>query len=762
MIVLLWLLAAALVILGGIVAGRVKEGRSWRASLVAYTLGLPRELAADDVAAWLSHVVSGTQAPRFGLMTPPPVALEVTATAVGIRHALLVPARTSGTVLAGLRAAMPAVRFEEADDYWAGRPRVQLAAEARLTSLMRPLAHDRAERASSALLASLSPLEPDETVVLQWLFVGATRTTLATARSGATETLATLLGDTSTGKDAEALAAERRKQAEPMLAAVLRLGVAAPTPARTVSVFGWVWGCLRGLNAPGVRVVRRYLPSSVIAGRMARIAVPVVIWPLILNTRELTGLLGMPLGDAILPGLPKGGARQLPPAQSMPIRGSVVALSTYPGMTSRRLALSTSDRLRHTWVIGPTGVGKSTLLAAQIGQDIQAGRGVVVIDPKGGDLIRDVLDRVPDSRADDVMVLDPSATERPVGLNLLEMARGEHAEELAVDHLVHLMASLWHSSWGPRTSDVLRNALLTLTYTRAADGSRFTLVELPELLLNPAFRRFVTSQAGVPPSVRPFWAGFEAMSDGERAQVIGPSLNKLRSLTTRTALRLMLGQSGGVRLDEVFTRRRIILVSLPAGVIGSDTAALVGSLVMAGLWQATLARVAVPAERRHPVMVYLDEFQTVVRLPVDLADMLAQARGLGVGLVLAHQYLGQLSAEIRTAVLGTTRTQICFQVEYDDAKVLAARFAPLTQADLSNLSAYEIAMQPCVDGATLAPVTGRTLPLPAPTTDGQALAEAARAHFGVDRVVVEAALASRVEGAAGSRRTGRQATGGGS
>jgi hypothetical protein len=217
-----------------------------------------------------------------------------------------------------------------------------------------------------------------------------------------------------------------------------------------------------------------------------------------------------------------------------------------------------------------------------------------------------------------------------------------------------------------------------------------------------------------------------------------------------------------VRLDEVFTRRRIILVSLPAGVIGSDTAALVGSLVMAGLWQATLARVAVPAERRHPVMVYLDEFQTVVRLPVDLADMLAQARGLGVGLVLAHQYLGQLSAEIRTAVLGTTRTQICFQVEYDDAKVLAARFAPLTQADLSNLSAYEIAMQPCVDGATLAPVTGRTLPLPAPTTDGQALAEAARAHFGVDRVVVEAALASRVEGAAGSRRTGRQATGGGS
>jgi type IV secretory pathway TraG/TraD family ATPase VirD4 len=349
-----------------------------------------------------------------------------------------------------------------------------------------------------------------------------------------------------------------------------------------------------------------------------------------------------------------------------------LAVSTYPDMTERPLALSTSDRLRHTWCIGPTGVGKSTLLAGLIAQDIAAGRGVVVLDPKGGDLIHDVLDRVPDARRDDVLLIDPSETDYPVGLNVLDIARGEHARELAVDHLVHLMASLWHSSWGPRTSDVLRAALLTLAHAKAADGSRFTLVELPELLLDPAFRGFVTAQPAVPETVRGFWASFEAMSDGERAQVIGPSLNKLRSFTTRTALRLMLGQSEGVRLDEAFTKRRIILVSLPKGALGTETTALVGSLVMAGLWQATLARAGVAASRRHPVMVYLDEFQDFLRLPVDLADMLAQARGLGVGLVLAHQYLGQLTDTVRTAVLGTARTQIAFQVEYDDAKTLAA------------------------------------------------------------------------------------------
>ena len=708
-------MALALIVLGGllslgaVVGGRWLDAQEWRASLVAYRLGLPRDLAADDVAAWLGHVVSGTQAPRLGWSAPPPVALEVTAREAAIEHVLLVPRRTSGSVLAGLRAALPAVRFEHADDYWSGRPRLQVAAEARLTSLERPLAHERAEQTSNALMASLAPLDPGEVVVLQWLFIGATRTTPATGRSTTTELLASLLGDHGATKDAEAVQAARRKQAEPMLTACVRLGVMAGSRARAVSLFGWVWGCLRGLNAPGVQVIRRRLLERTVAERIARLAVPLAAWPLILNTRELTGLLGLPLGAAVLSGMPRSGARQLPPPPSLASNGSVMAMSTYPGMTKRRLALTVNDRLRHTWIIGPTGTGKSTLLGSQIVQDIEAGRGVVVIDPKGGDLIRDVLDRIPAARAQDVVVIDPSATDLPIGINVLNMARGEHAEEVAVDHLVHLMASLWRSSWGPRTSDVLRNALLTLTHTRAADGTRFTLVELPELLLNPTFRRFVTKQPTMPQAVRAFWSAYEEMSDGERAQVIGPSLNKLRSFTTRTALRLLLGQSTGVRLDEVFTKRRIILVSLPAGVIGSETAALAGSLIMAGLWQATLARVSVPAEQRHPVMVYLDEFQSVVRLPVELADMLAQARGLGVGMVLAHQYLGQLSDEVRTAVFGTARTQICFQVEYDDAKTLANRFAPLTQADLSGLAAYEIAMRPCVGGATLGPVTGRTL-----------------------------------------------------
>lgn len=410
-------------------------------------------------------------------------------------------------------------------------------------------------------------------------------------------------------------------------------------------------------------------------------------------------------------------------------------------------------------MLGPTGVGKSTLLANLIVQDMQAGRAVLVLDPKG-DLVTDVLARVPQSRLDDVVVIDPSTTDYPVGLNVLDVGPDEDARELTVDYLVHLMASLWSSSWGPRTSDVLRMGLLTLVSARSKTGLPYTLIELPELFTNPAFRRMVTAQRTVPATVRSFWLAYEAMSDGERAQVIGPSLNKLRSFTTRTSLRLMLGQSRGIRLNDIFTRRRIVLVSLAKGRLGTDTAGLLGSLVVSGFWRATLGRINVAEDKRHPVMVYLDEFQDFLRLPLDLADMLAQARGLGVGLTLSHQYLGQLGDTVKTAVLGTVRTQVAFQLQPEDARVVSARFTPLMGDDLAGLSAYEVAIRPCVGGATLGPVTGRTLPLGAPTSDGLALALASSARFGTPRAAVEAALRERLASTSGGANFGRGFEGG--
>lgn len=605
-----FLLTGGLIVLGLVLSARAWDAWLWRRFLVAYRLRVPSHATVDDIARWLGTVAASRYTPAWALLPSSPLVLELDASKAGIEYYVLVPRSAQATLLAGIRAALPGARLDEAPEYRRKSPRFTAAAEFWLTSARRPLAVDRATISSTALLAALQPLHGTEQVRMQWIVTGAGSS--APIREGT----------------AEEQRAARQKQAEPMLRVVGRLGVVASRRDRAWSLFGRVRSALRGLNAPGVQVSRRLVPAGLAATRLQGFALPLTRWPLPLNVREAAGLFGL-VSDVPLPGMARGSARQLPPSPNQPSTGLVVATSNYPGM-SRALGLRDEDRLRHTWMVGPTGTGKSTLIANSVLQDIRAGKGTVVVDPKG-DLVADILDRIPDERADGVIVLDPSAVHQPVGFNPLRASGGELARELAMDHLVHVFASIWRANWGPRTADVLRNAFLTLMNTRAPGGSAFTLVELEPLLLDPSFRRFVLAQSTVPNAVRPFWTRYEAMSDAERAQVIAPSLNKLNALTTASSTRLLLGQSDGIDLGAVFRERKTLLVSLAKGAVGVETAQLLGALLVASLWQATLARVATLASQRRPVFMYLDEFQDVLKLPLDIADMLAQARGLGVG-----------------------------------------------------------------------------------------------------------------------------------
>jgi type IV secretory pathway TraG/TraD family ATPase VirD4 len=401
-------------------------------------------------------------------------------------------------------------------------------------------------------------------------------------------------------------------------------------------------------------------------------------------------------------------------------------------------------------------------------QDIANGSGVIVIDPKG-DLISDIAARVPPERCADVVILDSSESYTAiVGFNPLAGASDESARELLADQVLNIFHSIYREFWGPRTDEILRAALFSLTHISAPDGSAFTLIEVPELLTSPALRRYVSGHEALPPHLRAFWQWFEgSLSDGERAQATGPVLNKLRAFSMRSNLRLMLGQSQGISLDHIMRHNGVLLISLAKGKIGSEAANLLGSLFVAALWQAAQARINFPPEQRRPVFAYLDEFQDIVRLGSDtsLADILAQARGFGLSLTLAHQYLNQLPAVVKEATLGTVRTHVAFQLEWDDTKALEARFTPLTRSDLSSLGAYEFVMKPCVHGQTLAPVTGMTLPLGDPLHDAEELGKASRERYGMARTAIEAGLRARlglvnptITGPAG--RFGREIIGG--
>lgn len=733
------LLIVGLALFGLVVAVRAWEADEWARSLVRYRLGLPRNLTSKDVAGWLAQVGSHTVPPRFSLLGSWPVAVEIEATDKGITHTVLVPKNREVALLASLRAALPGVRIDAAPD---SEPVTHYRAgvELRLTSHTVPLGDDRAASAANGALAAMQPLPRGSTIRVQWLFAG-----VRARKAVGTGTDALRLIGSATPEDRDALRDQRQKQRVPLLVATGRIAASGEKNHAFAAVHRIV-GAFRVLEAPGAHFLWRVVPSWLVRQRIVARKVPLLRWPLTLNALEAVGVVAFPLDGAALPGLKLGSSRQVPPHPDMPRGGGVViGESTYPG-TARPLVLKARDRLMHSYILGPVGTGKSALLANMALQDIAGGSGCIVLDPKA-DLITEILARFPDNRLDDLWLLDPSDLTNPVGFNpLASSGTSEHERELAAETIVHVLKSIFREYWGPRTDDLTRAAVLSLAQVPAPNGEAFAMTEIPELLTNSGFRRYVANHPRQHDRWRQYWAVYDQRSPEAQLNMVGPVLNKLRAFTHRTSLRLILGQSGGIDLSKIFTERKVLLVPLSEGQIGAEAAALIGSLLVGSLWQATLRRASVPADQRRPVFAYLDEFQNLVRITDDVPDMLAMARGLGLGMVLAHQYTKQLPEAVRAAVLGTARTQLFFQVDYDDAQLVGKRLSPiLTADDLMGLGQYEIAARLCVDGQTRTPVSGRTLPLAEPTTDPAELRRELALRLGSSRADVEAGLLARVE-----------------
>ncbi len=589
-------------------------------------------------------------------------------------------------------------------------------------------------------------LAADERLLIQWVLSPAP----TPRRSALAPTLLAELGLPSARVQASLplgeAAARREKTSEPGVWAVCRIGADAPAREDARRLVRQVEGAFHPTSAPGASLRRRWLPEPIAARRLRRRAVPPLRWPMLLNAKELAAVCGLPMGDVTLLGVELAGARQLAPAPSVPRRGRVVGRTSSPG-NERSVALSVSESLKHLHVIGPTGVGKSTLLLNLICGDLAAGRGVVVIDPKG-DLADDVLDRLPKRRVRDLILLDPNDAKRPVGFNVLAQAGG--TPETAADQVVAIFRQLYSAFWGPRTDDILRAALLTLLREPG-----MTLAEVPLLLTDEAFRRRLTGTLD-DYVLEGFWSWYEALSPGERAQATGPVLNKLRTFLLRRRVRNVIGQSESTfSLEAVLAERKVLIVNLAKGRLGEDAAGLLGATVLTALWQAVQARSALPPAARSPVFAFIDEFQDYLRLPTNLADVLAQARSYGFGLTLSHQHLGQLPTEVRHAVLANARSKVVFQAAADDARVLAREFAPyLTPTDLQGLGAYEAIFAGSAGARVAPPATIVTNPPPPPTNCADTARALSRQRYGRDAADVEAALRTRVQARPGAAAIG--------
>jgi energy-coupling factor transporter ATP-binding protein EcfA2 len=702
--------------------------------MVAYRLSFPRNLEAEGVNRTLAGF-SGLLLPWWRRwLSSPFVSLEIHASGTGISHYLVTPEEWSQAVRNILQASVPAVRFELVE---LPTVNVRTAGEYRLSSNERPLLID-AQGLSAKLLANLQPLGPKETIVVQWLLTPHAPVAPVKVASGSSGPIPSPVP---TGPaDSEAVGALRKKQRLPLLLATGRIGVQAATGWGKLRLLRRVEAAWHETRAPGAHLRRRVLPNGWVSKSMALRRIPLSAWPATLNSEELTGFIGWPVELVAMPGLVLGGCRQIPPSPLIPTTGTVVADSTYPG-EHRPMALDVDGRLRHVHLLGPTGVGKSTLLVQMLTSDLDAGRGVVLLDPKG-DLVQAVLERVPEWRRRDVVVLDPADTSRPVGLNPLRSATGASAE-VVVENLVGLFKSLYRHSWGPRLDDILRAALLTLA---GAEGT--TLCEVPLILTDPNYRRRLVGPLDDPVGLESFWGWYEALSDAERQTVVGPVLNKVRAFTMRPTVRSIIGQSAPLLdLRDVLASGKVVLCSLASGLLGEEAASLIGALIVAELWHATTGRAGIDQARRRPVMAYLDEFQHFVHLPTPMPSMLAEARGLGLGMTLAHQHLDQLGEEARHAILANARSRVVFQLPSGDARTIAREMGTILSAeDLQGLGAFEVVCQLFAAGTTQAPATGRTRALGPISSDADAIRVHSRDRYGVDRVDVERAIRDRQSG----------------
>lgn len=433
-------------------------------------------------------------------------------------------------------------------------------------------------------------------------------------------------------------------------------------------------------------------PTAVLAARVLRRG-------FLLTTGELASIAALPQ-DIAVPGLDRARAKPMPAPTAVPTGGRGTKVLGKAEIGGHSVAIAVPDARQHLHVLGSTGSGKSTLLLNMILDDIHARRGTIVIDPKG-DLIIDVLDRIPAKLANRLVLLDP---DQPGGVTLNPLAGDDH--DLVVDNVVSIFGKIFAKHWGPRMDDVLRVACLTLL--RKANA---TLTLIPSLLQDRQFRLAFTSDLDDPEGLRGFWEWYESAPLPLRSQVIAPLLSRLRSVLLRDFPRRVFGAPQSTVDMRRILDGGILLARLPKGQIGEETCRLMGSFVLAAAWQAATGRIRLPEPERRDATTYVDEAHNFLTLPGSVGDMLAEARGYHFGMVLVHQNLSQMPRDTQLAISANARSKIFFSCAPEDAHQLARHTMPeLDEHDLSHMDAYRAACRLVVAGRETAAFTLHTNP----------------------------------------------------
>ena len=546
-------------------------------------------------------------------------------------------------------------------------------------------------------------------------------------------------------QDDDRIKLAQQKIAKPLLSVNVRIIASAISPLRSNELLEGVAQAMSQFNSPignELRAIKVKNAQSFVERFIFRFFDGGHV--MLLNTDELASIFHLPTSATDIPRIKAIKSKEAAPPQELGSEGVFIGESIFRG-EKRNVLVSDEDRRRHIYVIGQTGTGKSNLLTTMAISDITRGKGVAVIDPHG-DLIDVILGLIPPDRFNDVIVFDPGDLPRPLGMNMLEYDPTKPEQKtFIVNEMINIFDRLYDlkTTGGPMFEQYMRNALILLMED-TIDGA--TLMEVPRVFSDVEFRKRKLSRAKNP-TVIDFWEKEAAKAGGDAALAnVTPYItSKFNNFIANDYVRPIIGQlKSSFTFRDVMDQKKILLVNLSKGRIGDINAGLIGMVIVGKILMAALSRVDTPQETRSDFNLYIDEFQNFAT--DSIATILSEARKYRLNLVIAHQFIAQLTEKIRDAVFGNVGSAIAFRVGADDAEFLEKQFAPVfSRQELMNIDNFNAFARLLIQGQTVKPFNIKTVPSATgdPNVGGR-LRELSRLTYGRNREEVEADILRRL------------------
>jgi hypothetical protein len=399
--------------------------------------------------------------------------------------------------------------------------------------------------------------------------------------------------------------------------------------------------------------------------------------------------------------------------------------------TNRKFGIKLDDRRRHMYVVGKTGMGKTTLLENMVLNDIYSGHGVGVVDPHG-DFAEKIIDYIPPNRINDVVYFNPSDIDYPIGFNILESIDPRY-RHLVASGLMGVFKKIWPDVWSARMEYILNNTLLALL-----EFPNTTLLGINRLLADDAYRKRVIRNLK-DPVIRSFWeTEFAGYNDRYKQEAVAPIQNKIGQFLSASVIRNIVAQvRSRINIREIMDTKKIFIMNLSKGRIGEDNSRLLGGMLITKIQLAAMERVDTLEKDRKDFFLYVDEFQNFAT--ESFSNILSEARKYRLDLIMAHQYMEQLDEEVLAAVIGNVGSLVTFRVGSTDAEILAKEFAPtFLETDLVNLTKFQIYLKLMIDGVASQPFSANTLsPINLSTESSEKVIRVSRERYATSRANIE-------------------------